>query len=80
MTISILSELACPGQGAMTYFVVRRESHGIPAYDTCVFRCGAQNSDAIGGAANMPRICRAYQSDVNDPGCMKTNFPVRRQK
>ena len=30
------------------------------------------NSGAIGGTADMPRTRRAYQSDVNDPGCVKT--------
>ena len=30
------------------------------------------NSGAIEGTADMPRTRRAYQSDVNDPGCVKT--------
>src|SRR6476646_3629091 len=31
-----------------------------------------RNSGAIVGTTDMPRIRRAYQSDVNDPGCVKT--------
>jgi hypothetical protein len=32
-----------------------------------VFRCGAQNSDAIGGTADIDRLRRRIASDENDP-------------